>query len=138
MPLNYQQDDVQRRVTVTPSDVVTIEEALEVLRQQIAREAWTYGTLYDARTRTNSLTGPEVRRLADFIEAQSAVHGPIGPTAILAPVSVTFGMGRLFEQISADTRQIAVFRDLDTAQDWLHHHQHPAPGGPESRRADGC
>jgi hypothetical protein len=137
MPLDYAQDDVQRRVTVTPRGVVTIEESLELLRTQIAAEAWTYGTLYDARERTDSLTGPEVRRLKDFVESQSAAHGPIGPLAILAPASVTFGMGRMFEQISSDERQIAVFRDLETAQDWLQQHQRSSPGRPESRRGEG-
>ena len=136
MPLVYQQDDVERRVTVTPRGVVTLEDALDALRQQIAGEAWTYGTLYDGRGRQDSLTPHEVRRLSNFIERESAALGPIGPLAILAPANVTFGMGRLFELVSTETRQIAVVRDLEVARGWLQQQQRQPPARQAPHRRD--
>jgi len=136
VPLDYHQDDVQRLVTVTPHGVVTIDESLDVLRQQIANEAWSYGTLYDARGREDSLTPTDVRRLSDFVNTQSTSHGPIGPLAILAPADVTFGMGRLFQIISDEVRQIAVFRDVEVARGWLHQLQRQPHQPPGTRPAD--
>jgi hypothetical protein len=48
MPIEYQRDDVKRRINVTATEPVTSEDLIELTNRQAAEGAWAYGMLYDA------------------------------------------------------------------------------------------
>jgi hypothetical protein len=87
---------------------------LQMLPNQIGGPADHTPRLFvDASVARLQLAGVDVRRLA----ARDA-H-PFCRIAVYAPRADTYGLARMYEQLSGDRRHVSVFSDRDQALAWL-------------------
>lgn len=96
------------------------EDAITAVRRVYAdpRFAARARTVWDLRAGRALLDGEEVRLLAEHVREERPEGR--GRTAIVAGDDLTFGMGRMYEQIAADGPvDVNVFRDLEPATRWL-------------------
>ena len=75
-------------------------------------------TVWDLRAGRTLLTGDQVRDLADLLLTERPDGR--GRTAIVADDDLTFGTGRMVEQMTSDDRvDVHVFREIELATRWL-------------------
>jgi hypothetical protein len=120
MPVQYARDDVKRRITLTVSDPLTLEERIAAVEHQLADGAWRYGLIIDARgiaSFTPQLTDMQAAasRLAELV----AVHGPRGPVALVSRQPGVIGASAMHNSLGVKTPGVQVFWDLDDAQTFL-------------------
>ena len=80
-----------------------------------------FARLVDLRAAASSARSSEaLRTLATMLRRRHAEGEAGARTAIVAPSSVSFGLGRMFEAFGADIPgETRVFRGFDEAVDWL-------------------
>jgi len=120
MPVQYARDDAKRRLTLTVSDPLTLEERIAAVERQLADGAWRYGLIIDARTMasfTPQVTDMQAAasRLAELV----AAHGPRGPVALVSRQPAVIGASAMHNSLGVKTPGIQVFWDLDDAQTFL-------------------
>jgi hypothetical protein len=117
--IEYQRDDLRRRIVWTLSGEVTLAEILEATNRQAAEGVWAYPLLYDARLRLGTLTRDEIREFVACVAAHMAKQGPRGRVAILVQPDAS-GMAQMFsfigQLVDGENR---VFRSLTDAERWL-------------------
>jgi hypothetical protein len=120
MPVQYVRDDEKRRITLTVSDPLTVEERIAAVERQLADGAWGYGLIIDARSMasfTPKLT--EMQAAASRLAELVAVHGPRGPVALVSRQSSVIGASAMHNSLGVKTPGIQVFWDMDDAQRFL-------------------
>lgn len=120
MPVRYVRDDAKRRITLTVSDPLTVEERIAAVERQLADGAWGYGLIIDARSMasfTPKLTEMQIAasRLAELV----AAHGPRGPVALVSRQSGVIGASAMHNSLGVKTPGVQVFWDMDDAQKFL-------------------
>jgi hypothetical protein len=118
MPLDYVRDDTQRRLRITLSEPVTLDDLVASIERQFADGAWRYGLLIDTRPTSDAPPPREVRSFVSRVAALVAVHGPRGPIAIVARSSRAISSAQLAAFFGRE-ESIEVFWDLDDAEQWL-------------------
>jgi hypothetical protein len=93
--------------------------------QRCARELWAHpdfareAFLWDMREARLTLTGSEIRELADFMKIEGVLDNP-ARMAFLVSGDLEFGLIRMFEVHRAEAGlDIRVFRDHPAAVAWL-------------------
>jgi hypothetical protein len=122
MPITYERDDAQRRITVTLAGKVTVEDLLAIIDRQAAEQTWSCSLCYDARrvVKDAASTIDEVRRVLRHVVETSARHGARGPVAIITDIPADYAMVRLYSSLGAEQRMtVEVFRDPSDAIRWL-------------------
>lgn len=120
VPIDFDQDDERRRVTATAHGDITIDDLLALTERQVSRGAWTYETVYDARSLTTALKRHEMQRFSEARAEQTASLGPAGPLVIIVASDEAFGMAQKYELATDDGKRLVfVARDVDTAEAWL-------------------
>jgi hypothetical protein len=119
MGLTVTRDDPSRRLTLTGSDPVTLEDSLAFMEAQVKDGTWSYAVLYDGRSQTGVLNSAEMQHLESHSLRLARIHGRPGPVAIVRGDDAGFLIGRRFEIVSDGVRTVAVFRDLAMATRWL-------------------
>jgi hypothetical protein len=120
MPVQYVRDDAKRRITLTVSDPLTVEERITAVEHQLADGAWGYGLIIDARSMasfTPKLT--EMQAAASRLAELVAVHGPRGPVALVSRQSSVIGASAMHNSLGVKTPGVQVFWDMDDAQKFL-------------------
>ena len=120
MPVQYARDDAKRRLTLTVSDPLTLEERIAAVERQLADGAWKYGLIIDARSMasfTPQLADMQAAafRLAELV----AAHGPRGPVALVTRQPAVIGASAMHNSLGVKTPGVQVFWDLDDAQTFL-------------------
>jgi hypothetical protein len=120
MPVQYLRDDAKRRLTLTVSDPLTVEERIAAVEHQLAEGAWRYGLIIDARRMasfTPQMAGMQAAasRLAELV----AAHGPRGPVALVSRQSSVIGASVMHNSLGVKTPGVQVFWDMDDAQRFL-------------------
>ena len=95
-------------------------DAIDAVRRLYADPRFTARAraVWDLRAGQTLLDTEEVRRLADHVDT-GRPEGR-GRTAIVAGDDLTFGVGRMYEQIAASGPvDVHVFRDVEAATRWL-------------------
>jgi hypothetical protein len=115
--IDYQRDDINRRVVVTLSGPYSREKALHVLELLRIENVGSYGILYDL---VDLYGGPTTEDLNAFIDLEFALLGnPRGRIAVLAFDSAIYAASCTYAAMGYGRLQIEVFRDRAEAKDWL-------------------
>ena len=120
MPVQYVRDDAKRRITLTVSDPLTLEERIAAVEHQLDDGAWRYGLVIDARRMasfTPQLTEMQAAalRLAELV----AAHGPRGPVALVTRQPSVISASTMHNSLGVKTPGVQVFWDMDDAQKFL-------------------
>ena len=120
MPYEYVRDDTAQRIRITLTDPLTVAERIAAVEQQVADDAWRYGTLIDARSLAVYKAKPTemqavVARVAEFV----AAYGPRGAVAIVSNRAAVIGAGQMYNSIGGKRNAVEVFWDLDEARRFL-------------------
>jgi hypothetical protein len=120
MPYQYARDDTARRIRITLTDPLTVAERIAAVEQQVADDAWRYGTLIDARYLAVYKPKPTemqvvVARVAEFV----GEYGPRGPVAIVSNRPTVISAGQMYNHFSDNKNAVQVFWDLDEARRFL-------------------
>jgi hypothetical protein len=132
MPLQYECDDVRRRIRVTLTDPVTVAELLVSVERQFADGAWAYGLLIDARSTFRAPQPAEMRSFVSGVQELVAAHGPRGPIAIVAREAGAIIGAQLYDFFSQKMEGVETFWDIDDAQRWLDDRMATSREAPES------
>lgn len=123
MPITYVRDDQRRRITVTTTGMVGLDELLAVVDRQAAEGTWRYGMLYDSRRVASVASQNEVRAGLKHVEALSRIHGRRGPVAFVTTMPAAYGMVRMYSTLAGQQHQaVDAFRDIGDAERWLASH----------------
>ncbi len=115
MQIEYERDNVRRRVTVTLRGGYEVSEILALLERHRVEDDWSYARLYDVRY----LTGrPTVEDLRQFMNIDKQ-HRPHWPEAILTSSPILYGLACTYAALARSALRIEVFRDTDEAAQWL-------------------
>jgi hypothetical protein len=122
MPMQYQRDDVQRRVVIAYPGRFAPADALAAIERHHAEGVWNYGVLYDLRQLQGLL--PAIADLKAHMErdAQRPVEAsqPRGPVAIVTLDPIVYGIACKYAAMGRATNMtIEVFRDRTEAETWL-------------------
>lgn len=120
MPYQYARDDTARRIRITLTDPLTVAERIAAVEQQVADNAWRYGTLIDARCLAVYKAEPTemqavVARVAEFVTE----YGPRGPVAIVSNRPTVISAGQMYNYFGDKRNAVEVFWDLDEARRFL-------------------
>lgn len=76
--------------------------------------------LFDVSAATVSLSGDELRQLADYA-AEESRKSPLGPVSFISNEPGAFGISRMYQAYSAAAgrKNVGVFHTLSDAQTWL-------------------
>jgi hypothetical protein len=125
MPYTYVRDVVRRRVSMTFTGPLIMEEIMASMGRQVADGCWAHAVLCDARALHGAAETAEVRVLVDYQQSLSRVHGRRGPVAVVTNEPAQFGMGRMFGAL-IDTpggSPFGVFTSIEAADRWLDEQQ---------------
>jgi hypothetical protein len=122
MPMQYQRDDLRRRVVITYPGRFAPADALAAIERHHAEGVWGYGVLYDLRQLRGLL--PAIADLKAHMErdAQRPIESsePRGPVAIVTPDPIVYDIACTYAAIGRATMMtIQVFRDRTDAETWL-------------------
>jgi hypothetical protein len=120
MSLEYQQDDLNRRITVTAPEPVTSEDLVELASRQAAGGAWSYGMLYDATAGHKPPSRDTIHRLVLQAGVLTTKHGRRGPIALVVRDPDLERTGQRYatlgELAALNARTFTTIRE---AEDWL-------------------
>jgi hypothetical protein len=120
MPIQYVRDDARKRILVTTSGDIGLDDVIDIVNQQAKERTWSYAMLYDARKMAGALTKEEMKRLVLHIGKLTIKHGPRGPVALVANGALLEGAGRMYASLGALTAlNVRVFPTLVEAEHWL-------------------
>ena len=120
MPIQYERDDIRRRIVITFPGEYEAADGMAAIEQHHAEGVWTYGVLYDLRSLKGS---PNVADLKGYMERDS--QPPVGerrargPVAILTADPIVYGLACTYAALGRSTMAIQVFRDWTEADHWL-------------------
>jgi hypothetical protein len=84
MPIEYEQDDRRRLITVTLTEPYSLDELLSQTDRQWAEHTWEYAILYDGRTTGYVPAANELQQLVDRRQVVGGGH-PRGPVGVAIP-----------------------------------------------------
>ena len=121
MPIQYERDDIRRRVVITFPPTYQVTDAEAAIERHHAEGAWSYGVLYDLRVLRGN---PRVEDLKAHMERDAQVppgeSQPRGPIAIVAADPIIYGSACTYAALAKSTRMtIEVFRDWAEAETWM-------------------
>ena len=120
MSLEYQQDDLNRRITVTTSEPVTSEDLVELANRQAAGGAWSYGMLYDATAGHEPPDRDTIDRLVLQAGVLTTKHGRRGPIALVVRDPDLERMGKRYAALGELAALNArLFTRVREAEEWL-------------------
>jgi hypothetical protein len=116
MPTRYERDDAHRRVVITIQGPFEPADFMAVIERWRDDDVGAYGMLYDLRGMTGE---PTITDLRQFMSEAARTTRPRGPLAIVATDPIIYGRACLYATLGRATLTIAVFRELDEADQWL-------------------
>ena len=125
MPIEYWIDDERRVVFVEGQGVFTGEEVFAYQKEVWSRpEVAGYGELVDM-SKVERIELPAPKRVGELAALSASMDSPNSPSkmAIVAPEDMIFGLGKMYQARRhlqpAGTKEVRVFRDRESALDWL-------------------
>ena len=119
MPIDYERDDVKRRVLITFQGEFQAPDVFAVIARYHAEDTWSYGLIWDTRRLTGT---PTLADLRQFMRQDAQDHpgaGRRGPIAILATNPLVYGLACSYAALGRSKMTIRVFRDVEEADTWL-------------------
>lgn len=116
-------DDARRRITVQLTGLIGFGESAAFIEQQLARGAWSYGVLYDARTATGIMAVDDAAPLAAFVDDLNHPESRRGAIAVVTTHPDVYAFATAYQQrMQAVGVPMAVFTDIADAERWLDEH----------------
>ena len=120
MPIQYVRDDAHRRIFVTTSGEVGLDDIIATVDRQAKDRTWAYAMLYDARDSLTFPTMDQMQRLVLHIGKLTTSHGPRGPVAFVADGPLLKRVERVYACLGELTAlNVRVFTSLVEAERWL-------------------
>ena len=120
MPIHYVRDDATKRILVTTTGEIGLDDIVGIVDRQAKDRTWSYAMLYDARASASTPTMDEMRRLVLHIGTLTTAHGPRGPVAIVANGPLLEKAERVYASLGTLTGlNVRVFTTLVEADWWL-------------------
>ena len=119
MPIQFDRDDLNRRLKLTVTDPVAGTELMAVLERQLSEGAWPYGMLVDARAMSVAPLPSDVRLCVARVRELVAANGPRGPIAFVARQAAAIGSVQIYMLLGGKTDFLEVFWDMADAKQWL-------------------
>jgi hypothetical protein len=112
-------DRARRRVYAAGVGALTGADVRAHVERRALDEVLEYAELLDLDgASVDGLTGAEVWDVAGTIK-QLGAQRRIGPLVVVAAADVTYGLVRMYEQLTDETRPIRVARTRAEAEAWL-------------------
>ena len=119
MPIEYQRDDVKRRVVITFQGEFQADDVFAVIARYHTEDTWSYGLIWDTRRLTGTPTLADLRQFMRQDAQERPGVGRRGPVAILATNSFVYMLACSYAALGQSKMTIRVFRDFDEADTWL-------------------
>jgi len=119
MPYTIQIDHPRRRFVVVGADPISVSDVLVLLDYQVAPNAWSYGTVHDARGMTWVPTATETDTIVSYVDNTALTLGPRGPVAFVAAPAACFGMPRMYPHVASEAD---VFHTVADVRRWVDRH----------------
>lgn len=119
MPISYNIDRTQRKLSTIVVGRVTVDEILGHLEAVQKENALSYPELIDANgAERPSLSATDVWKAASAVRNRS-LPKEIGPRAVIVHDDLQYGLTRIFTNIVSGHFPIEAFRDQEKAEAWL-------------------
>lgn len=119
MPISFVVDKERGRVHTTVTDAVSVNDVLDHFATIQRERVLPMVEVIDARQAgTPYMTPDNLWHLAGAISGMS-VEQLFGPRAVVVDNLTKFGLVRIFAQLLSGHISMNVFRDLESAEEWL-------------------
>jgi hypothetical protein len=117
--MEYQRDDVRRRVTRTVSGHLSVAATLAYLERQAADGTWGYASLHDMRGVTSWMSFAQSAVMMNRGREIVRTLGRRGSVAIVVGNPALIPIGQTSAIVEHDIGRVGFFRDTETAEAWL-------------------
>ncbi len=119
MPITFAIDQERRLVRSKVEGAIAVNDILAHVEAIRGAQALPFSEIIDANAATAPYPTPaEIWRAAGAVEALK-LPPPLGPRAVIASHDVIFGLARIFANRVWGNLPVQVFRNLESAEEWL-------------------
>ena len=120
MPITLSVDHETGRVTTVATGPITLEDIQDHLTQERNQGGLAYRELVDASKAEPMLSTTDARATVEFLKTL-ARQGMLGPTAVIVPNEVGYGLVRMVEILLEGLTEVRPFRTNEAvdAREWL-------------------
>ncbi len=127
VPITFLVDAPRRRIRTTVEGSVTVDEVGTHFETLVHDQVIAYGDFIDAqKAKGPGWFSADVRRAAELVRNLRGDRA-LGPRAVLVSSSAAFGMVRMLSVLLTPWMTMEVFRDEDSANEWLDLVSPPGP-----------
>jgi hypothetical protein len=119
VPITFLVDAPRRRIRTLVEGSVTVDDVGAHFETLLRDQVIGYADFIDARAaRGPGWFSADVRKAAELVRTMRGDRA-IGPRAVLVSTSAAFGMVRMLSVLLSPWMAMEVFRDPDSAEQWL-------------------
>jgi hypothetical protein len=120
MPITLSVDHAAREVKAVATGPVTFEDIRDHLIRERDQGGLPYGEIIDASTAEPVCSTSDARATVDLLKTLGS-QGVLGPTAVIVPDDVSYGLIRMVEILLEGYAKIRAFhtREVAEAREWL-------------------
>jgi len=118
MPLKYRMDSGRQRLITTAEGDVHLADVVDHLTKEREDRLLSHPEFVDATSATSRLSANDIRAIVGVLHKLSSEHN-LGPTAVVVPSDVAYGMMRMLGILVEEFCRIGVFRSANEAEEWL-------------------
>jgi hypothetical protein len=118
MPVDYERDDVRKRIRVKGQGDFRTEDVLEIFERMRAEGVWGYAVLYDLRQMTGNPSSIDVRRILDAARRPEPDGQRPGPIAVVNIDAGLYAKACMYAAMGPPS-PFRAFRDVTEAEAWL-------------------
>lgn len=118
MPILWAIDHPTRLVVATAKGVLRLKDIEDYLEGMALAATLSYRKLFDMTQCSPALSKEDMFALGARVRDFNSM-GAMGPAAIVAASDETYQQARLIESFAVADRPLKIFRELQTARDWL-------------------
>jgi hypothetical protein len=120
MPITISVDHASREVVAVATGPITFEDIREHLIQERDQGGLPYRELIDASKAEPVCSTSDARATVDLLKTLGS-QGKLGPTAVIVPNEVSYGLMRMVEILLDEFAKVRPFhaREVAEAREWL-------------------
>ena len=119
MPIVYERDDRRRLITVTVTELYSLDDIRGVIDRQAGEDTWWYAMLYDLRAVTDTSAQADLQQIADRVQAvgDGRARGPVG--IAIRPRPALFVAGMMYTKLTKGLMTVEVLLTPKQIDAWL-------------------
>ncbi len=120
MPITFSVDHEGKRVMAVAAGPITMDDIRDHLSSERGEGGLAYGELIDASKASPALSTADARATVNILKDLGR-DGALGPTAIIVPNDVSYGLVRMVEILLEGVADVRPFRtnEIADAKEWL-------------------